>query len=242
MRHRVSGILASMNLHQVSILPIPGLLLIIGGGCQTSGTTVLPEAIDPDQVSNAVIIYRIMDQQTMLFDSLDLPSPMLNRFVQSWNTSEQAEMRKFAPSFTIKIQLKDSSRRSFRLNGNYAKEKNDWSFQLSDTTVLASLDSLRAFNERWNGTYATDNNAQLALQRNGAYEYSFDQCTRGAYGHGTWTTSGDTLHLIADTDSLTNEDATFKYAQFKEPFVLKGRQLYFTVEGDLNYHYFFTKE
>lgn len=231
-----------MNLHQVSILFIAGLLLIIGGGCKTSGTTVPPEAIDPDQVTNAVVIYRIMDQQTMLFDSVFLPSPVLSRFVQSWNTSEQAEMRKYAPSFTIKIQLKDSNRRSFRLNGNYAKEKNDWSFQLSDTTIQASLDSLCAFNERWNGTYATDNNAQLALHRNGVYEYSFNQCTRGAYSRGTWTTSGDTLHLRADPHSLAGEDALFEYAQFKEPFVLKDRQLYFTIEGDLNYHYFFTKE
>lgn len=231
-----------MNLQEVSILFITGSLLIIGEGCQTSGTTVPHEEIDPDQVTNAIVTYRIMDQQTMLFDSVILPSPVLNRFVQSWNTSEQAEMRKYVPSFTIKIQLKDSNRRSFRLNGNYAKEKNDWSYQLSDTTVQASLDSLRAFNERWNGTYATDNNAQLTLHRNGVYEYSFDQCIRGAYSHGTWTTSGDTLHLRANSDSLESENAMFKYAQFNEPFVLKGRQLYFTVEGELNYHYFFTKE
>ncbi len=231
-----------MNLHQVSLLIIVGLLLVTGGGCHTSGSSAPHEAIDPDQVTNAVVVYSVMNQQTMLFDSLLLPSPVLNRFVQSWNTSEKAELRKYISSFTIKIQFKDSSRRSFRLNGNYAKEKNDWSFQLSDSTVQSSLDSLRAFNERWNGTYATDNNAQLALHRNGAYEYSFGQCTRGAYSHGTWTITGDTLHLRADLDSLASEAAMFKYVEFKEPFVLKGRKLYFTVEGDLNYHYFFTKE
>ncbi|MBL0045120.1 MAG: hypothetical protein IPP33_12225 [Flavobacteriales bacterium] len=150
-------------------------------------------------------------------------------------------MRKYAPSFTIKIQLKDSNRRSFRLNGNYAKEKNDWSFQLSDTTIQASLDSLRAFNERWNGTYATDNNAQLALHRNGVYEYSFNQCTRGAYPAARGLPR-EIRCTRADPDSLADEDALFEYAQFKEPCVLKDRQLYFTVEGDLNYHYFFTKE
>ncbi|MBK9764486.1 MAG: hypothetical protein IPO87_14290 [Flavobacteriales bacterium] len=123
-----------MNLHQVSLLIIAGLLLVTGGGCNTSSTTAPHEAIDIDRVTNAVVIYSDMDQQTMLFDSVILPSPVLNRFVRSWNTSEQAEMRKYAPSFIIKIQLKDSSRRSFRLNGNYAKEMSDWSFHLGDTS------------------------------------------------------------------------------------------------------------
>ncbi|MBP7514746.1 MAG: hypothetical protein KA791_09385 [Flavobacteriales bacterium] len=234
-----------MNPHQVSILSIAGLLLIIGGGCQTSGTTVLPEAIDPEQVSNAVVLYRIMDQQTMLFDSVLLPSPMLDRFVRSWNTSEQAEMRKFAPSFTIMLQLKDSSRRSFRLNGNYAKEKDDRSFRLRDTSLIASLDSLRSFNEHWYGRYGTENGAILELYRNGRYHYFMNQCTYGYSSEGTWSNVGDTLRLIADPEPNSTAGpitSRFEWASFGEPFVRKGSILYFTVEGDLNYHYFFTKE
>lgn len=231
-----------MKLHQVRILFIAAFPLILGGGCQPSGSIADHEAIDPGQVTNAVMVYRIMDQQTLLFDSVILPSPIVDRFIQAWNISERAEMMKFVPSFIIKLQLKDNTRRSFRLNGNYAKEQTDWSFPLRDTTIQTSLDSLRAFHERWSGIYETGNNAQIALHRNGAYAYSFNQCTRGEYSHGTWTTSGDTLRLRADPDSLIREDALLASVQFKKPFVLMGRQLYFNVEGDFNHHHSFSKK
>ncbi len=234
-----------MNPHQVSLLSIAGLLLVTGGGCNTSSTTAPHEAIDPDQVKNAVLIYSVMDQQTMLFDSLLLPSSVLNRFIQSWNTSEQEEMRKYVSSFTIKIQLKDSSRRSFRVNGNYAHEKKDWSFHLGDTSLRASLDSLRTLNERWYGSYEMENGALLELYRNGKYHYFMNQCTHGYCSAGTWSTVGDTLRLNADPEPTRTEGpitSRFEWASFDEPFVRKGRILYFTVEGDLNYHYFFAKE
>jgi hypothetical protein len=234
-----------MNLHQVSLLIIAGLLLVTGGGCHTSGTTAPHEAIDPDQVTNAVVIYSAMDQQTMLFDSVLLPSPVLNRFVQSWNTSEQAEMRKYVSSFTINIQFKDSRRRSFRLNGYNAKEKNDWSFNLGDTSLWASLDSLRTLNERWYGSYETESGALLELYRNGKYHYFMNQCTYGYSSEGKWFNVGDTLRLAADPEpnrAAGPITSRFEWASFSEPFVRKGRILYFTVEGDLNYHHFFTKE
>ena len=234
-----------MNKHQVSLLISAGLLLVTVGGCHTSGTNSDHEAIDPDQFTNAVMIYSVIDHQTKLFDSVILPLPVLSRFVRAWNTSTQAEMRKYVSTFTIKIQFKDSSRRSFRVNGNYSKEKNDWSFNLGDTSLVASLDSLREINERWFGRYQTENGAVLDLYRTGRYNYFMNECTYGYSSEGTWSSMGDTLRLIADPEPqrATGPAASrFESTSFDEPFVRKGRILYFTVEGDLNYHYFFTKK
>lgn len=131
-----------MNLNYVGILLCVSLLLMIGGGCQTSHSSRLHEIIDLDKVTKAVVVHRSRDKQTMVIDTVILPPPLLQRFVRAWNTSEEDELMKFLPSFTIIIQFNDRTSRSFRLNGHYVKEKNDWSFLLSDTTILASLDSL----------------------------------------------------------------------------------------------------
>lgn len=150
-----------------------------------------------------------------------------------------------APGYTIDLRLKDNERRTFRLNGNYAKEKNDWWVLLSDTTLVLSLDSLREINEYWFGSYQTENGAVLGLYRNGRYHYFMNQCTYGYSSAGTWTNVGDTLRLIADPEPRRAAGplaGRFEWTSFDEPFVRKGRILYFTVEGGLNHHYFFTKE
>lgn len=183
-----------------------------------------------------------MDGQTVTIVTASIPDSLLNQFVNAWNNSAPVGICKFPRIFTMEVQFTDGTSRSFMMNEDHVKERDDHCYQLSDTTISTGLTSLRAINERWYGTYATDNNARLALHRNGFFDYSFSQCTRGAWSHGTWTASGDTLHLRAHPDSLAREDAMFKYTYFKEPFVLKGRQLFFTVDHELNWHHFFTKE
>jgi hypothetical protein len=203
------------------------------------------EPIDLEQITSANLIYRFTDHQTMLFDSVSLPLPLLHRFVEAWNTAHEAGPMKFIPSFIIKVRFRDNSNRSFRLNGSHAKEKIDWSFALSDTTVRNGLDSLREINERWFGSYGTENGAVLSLSRNGRYDYSLYQCTHGWNSEGTWSTVADTLRLIADPEPKNASgplSGRFEWASFDEPFVRKGPILYFTVGGDLNHHYFFTKE
>ena len=235
-----------MKLHRAASPVIIGLLLLLCAvGCQSSGSSGRPEAIDPQQVTSSIAVYAITDHQMMLFDSTDLPLTVLHRFIAAWNSSEETEMRKFLPSFTIHIQFKDSSRRSFRLRGNYAKEQNDWSHSLGDTMLIQSLDSLRRVQEYWFGTYETENGATLDLHRNGRYHYFNNQCTYGYSSEGEWQNNGDTLHLLADPEPNDRVGAAadgFQWASFEEPFVRKGQVLYFTVDGDLNYHYFFTKE
>ncbi len=232
-----------MGSNQFSILYITCLVLFLGTeGCRTPNAAFSPVAIDPAQVESGILLYSTTDQRAMSFDSLPLSQPMLHRFVRAWNNSGKEELRKFLPRSIIKVKFKDGAIRTFRMNSDAVKETNDWCTLLNDTTIRISLDSLRALNERWIGSYSADNSAHLVLQRNGIYDYSFNQCTRGTYSNGHWSTSGDTLHLHIDPNSRTNEDSRFKYADFSQPFVLKGRQLFFTVDRELNWHHFFTKE
>lgn len=227
-----------------SLRPICWLLLTGILGCHNPAAPDI-EPIDLEQITSADLIYRLMDHQTMWFDSVALPFPVLHRFVDAWNTSHESGPMKFSPSFIIKVRFKDNSSRSFRLNGNHAKEKNDWSFALSDTTVRNGLDSLREINERWFGSYITDNGAVFSLFRNGRYHYLMNQCTYGYSSQGTWSNVGDTLRLIADPEPKNPTgplSGRFEWTSFDEPFVRKGSILYFTVAGDLNHHYFFTKE
>ena len=67
-----------------------------------------PVAIEHQQVISSTVVYRILDQQTVLFDSVMLPPALLQRFIRTWNTSTEAELSQFDPHYTINLLFKDN--------------------------------------------------------------------------------------------------------------------------------------
>lgn len=220
-------------------------LLIGGSACQNSEPPWHKDTIDAEQISSAVLHYWTADQPNPLSDSLVIPTDVLHRFIRTWNEGGVQDPRKSRTKFSVHVRFKDHKKRTFRLNGKYAKEKDDWAVILSDTLLETSLDSLREINERWFGQYDTENGATLSLFRNGRYDYSMFQCTHGWSSAGMWSTVADTLRLIADPEPKKSTgplSGHVEWASFDDPFVRKGGILYFTVGGDLNHRYFFTKK
>ena len=245
MRHRVSGVRMSMVRSRWLVLVTLSFFLMTAGGCLDHSRSGRTPTKTIARSESAVLTYRYIENDLVLLDSIELPPSILERFVRAWNNADGPELRKYAARYSINVRFTDGHRRTFRLNGSHAKESNDWSWVLKDTLLTSTLDSLRDIHQRWFGRYETESGALLNLFRNGRYHYFLSQCTYGWSSEGTWSTNEDTLRLSAAPEPKRAEGPLadrFEWASFEEPFVRKGRLLYFTVEGELNYHYFFTME
>src|SRR5690554_2336364 len=60
-------------------------------------------------------------------------------FVEKFNNSKSNELRKSISLHFINVHFKDGTKRSFRINGQYIKENNDYSFDLGDNKLIESF-------------------------------------------------------------------------------------------------------
>ncbi|MFD1015478.1 hypothetical protein [Winogradskyella rapida] len=72
-------------------------------------------------------------------DSIRLNNEQTELFVKEWNNAKSEGLYKMGPEFWIIVKLKNDSIRKFRTNSNLIKEKNDWTYSLSDSTLISSF-------------------------------------------------------------------------------------------------------
>jgi hypothetical protein len=77
-------------------------------------------------------------------DTLDnltkrLTDEQKNQFVEKFNNSKSNGLRKAIPLYFIDVHLKDGTKRSFRINGQYIKENNDYCFDLRDSKFIETI-------------------------------------------------------------------------------------------------------
>ncbi len=72
-------------------------------------------------------------------DSIRLNKKQIEFFVKEWNNAKSKGPCKMVPEFWIILKLKNSSTRKFRTNMNLIKEENDWTYSLSDSTLISSF-------------------------------------------------------------------------------------------------------
>ena len=77
-------------------------------------------------------------------DTLDnltkrLTDEQKNQFVEKFNNSKPNGLRKAIPLYFIDVHLKDGTKRSFRINGQYIKENKDYCFDLRDSKFIETI-------------------------------------------------------------------------------------------------------
>jgi hypothetical protein len=93
-------------------------------------------------------------------------------FVDSWNKAKPNGPCKYIVLFWVDIKLKDSTTRTFRINGKNVKENNDWCYDLGDNAFLTQLISGY---ELIIGTYGVyldwSTYTELTINENHTFEY-----------------------------------------------------------------------
>lgn len=72
-------------------------------------------------------------------DSIVLSQDQIELLVNEWNNAEPSGPRKMMPKHWITLQLNNDSTRRFRVSGKFIKEREDWSFSMSDSTFIESF-------------------------------------------------------------------------------------------------------
>ncbi len=77
-------------------------------------------------------------------DTLDnltkrLTEEQKNQFVEKFNNSKPNGLKKGIPLYFIDVHLKDGFKRSFRINGQFIKENNDYCFDLRDSKFIETI-------------------------------------------------------------------------------------------------------
>jgi hypothetical protein len=119
------------------------LTFVILSSCVNSKKSIHKHTkIDLELVDNIYIKKRHNET-----DSIRLNSKQTKLFVTKWNNATSEGLYKMGPEYWIIVKLKNDSIRKFRTNRNLIKEKNDWTYSISDSTLVNSF---------WKPTYSFD--------------------------------------------------------------------------------------
>ena len=111
------------------------LTLVILSSCVDSKKPIHKQTkIELELVSNIHIKKRLNETY-----SIRLNNEQTELFVKEWNNATSEGLYKMGPEFWIIVKLKNDSIRKFRTNRNLIKEKNDWTYSLSDSTIISSF-------------------------------------------------------------------------------------------------------
>ena len=111
------------------------LTFIILSSCADSKKKIHEQTkINLELVDNIYIKKRLNET-----DSIQLNDEQTKLFITEWNNATSEGLYKMGPEFWIIVKLKNDSIRKFRTNRNLIKERNDWTYSLSNSTLISSF-------------------------------------------------------------------------------------------------------
>ena len=111
------------------------LIIVILSSCTDSKKSVqVQKKIDIEKVD-----YIHIKKALYGTDSIRLNNEQIELFVTEWNNAKSEGLYKIGPEFWIILNLKNDSIRKFRANRNLIKEKSDWTYSISDSTLINSF-------------------------------------------------------------------------------------------------------
>jgi len=153
-------------------------------------------------------------------------------FVEKFNNSKSNELRKSISLHFINVHFKDGTKRSFRINGQYIKENNDYSFDLGDNKLIESF---------WN---ELNSNTKFFIKDESKYSQTFlvEFKTR----HSVYETvsliddiiiiNNDQVgHIIIPTDLPLNQQVTYQKIENSKKQVLTVKRINYST---LEYNYY----
>lgn len=112
------------------------IIILLCIGCSSPKKGIIHKnIIDLDLVDYVSIKKELYATDSIYF----LTKNEIKSLTDEWNKSEFKGMYKMIPKYWIRVHLKNDSIRSFRVNGNLIKENSDWTYSLSDSTLISSL-------------------------------------------------------------------------------------------------------
>jgi hypothetical protein len=109
--------------------------------CTQSKTT---SNFEKSNIDNEMVDFIEIKNRAGQFDTLDnrikrLTVEQKNQFIEKFNNSKPIGLGKSLPFYFIYVHLKDGTKRSFRINGQFIKENNDYCFDLRDGQFIEKI-------------------------------------------------------------------------------------------------------
>lgn len=173
-------------------------------------------------------------------DTLDnltkrLTSEQKNQFVEKFNNSKQNGLRKAIPLYFIDVHLKDGTKRSFRINGQYIKENNDYCFDLGDSKFIESI---------WNELNPNQSNTKFFFKDESKYSQTFLAEFKARHSvyesvsliDDTITINNDKVgHIIIPTDLPLNQQVIYEKTEKGTKHILTVKRINYST---LEYNYY----
>jgi hypothetical protein len=96
-------------------------------------------SIDIEQVDRIEISKHAKPPDTTKFALKVLTDEQTKSFADKWNHTDNPELRKYLPSYSLTIFLKSGALRHFRVGGKYIKETNDYCLDFGDEKFFRDL-------------------------------------------------------------------------------------------------------
>lgn len=99
---------------------------------------------EKSNIDNEMVDFIEIKNRAGQFDTLDnlkkrLTVEQKNQFIEKFNNSKPIGLGKSLPFYFIYVHLKDGTKRSFRINGQFIKENNDYCFDLRDGQFIEKI-------------------------------------------------------------------------------------------------------
>jgi len=96
-------------------------------------------SIDFERVDRLEISKHAIPPDTSKFATKVLTDEQAKSFIDKWNQTDNPELCKYLPSYSLTIYLKSGAIRHFRINGKNIKENNDYCLDFGDERFFADL-------------------------------------------------------------------------------------------------------
>ncbi len=156
-------------------------------------------------------------------------------FVEKFNSSKFNGQRKAIPLYFIDVHFKDETKRSFRINGQYIKENNEYCFDLGDGSLIESI---------WNELNLSQSNTKFFIKDESKYSHTFLAEFKARHiVYEKVSLIDDTLivnndqigHIIIPTDLPLNQEVTYQKTENSKKQILTVKRINFST---LEYSYY----
>lgn len=216
------------------------LTFIVSTTFTACGQTKTKSNFEKSNIDIETVDYIEIKNRAGQSDTLDnltkrLTDEQKNQFIEKFNNSKPNGLRKAIPLYFIDVHLKDGTKRSFRINGQYIKEKNDYCFDLGESKFAESI---------WNELKPSQSNTKFFIKDESKYSKTFLSEFKARHSvYESVSLIDDTIivnndkvgHIIIPTDLPLNQQVTYEKTEKGKKQILTVKRINYST---LEYIYF----
>jgi hypothetical protein len=216
------------------------LTFIVSTTFTASGQTKTKSNFEKSNIDIETVDFIEIKNRVGQSDTLDnltkrLTDDQKNQFVEKFNNSKPNGLRKAIPLYFIDVHLKDGTKRSYRINGQYIKENNDYCFDLGESKFIESI---------WNELKPSQSNTKFFIKDDSKYSKTFLAEFKARHSvYQSVSLIDDTIivnndkvgHIIIPTDLPLNQQVTYEKTEKGKTHILTVKRINYST---LEYIYF----